>query len=58
VNRSDPYMARARELATEAGLDPEARIGEGRGKPVWTTFRDTARQEHVASEQATLINPP
>jgi tRNA-splicing ligase RtcB len=51
-NRTDPYQARARELAAEAGLDPDGRIGEGRGTPVWCTFRDQARAEHVAKEAA------
>lgn len=55
MNRTDPYMIRARELAVAAGLEPEARIGEGRGKPVWTTFRQAARDEHVAREQADAV---
>lgn len=55
MNRSDPYKARAIELAAAAGLDPLARIGEGRGAPAWTTYRQVARDEHVASEQAALI---
>lgn len=50
--RTDPYQVRARELAITAGLDPDARVGEGRGRPVWCDFRDTARQEHVALEAA------
>ncbi|HEY4140310.1 MAG TPA: RtcB family protein [Pseudolabrys sp.] len=48
--RSDPYQARARALAVEAGLDPDARFGEGRGMPLWCTFRDRARAEHVVRE--------
>jgi len=54
MGRSDPYQERARELAVEAGLDPDSRVGEGRGQPVWCTFRDAARQEHVAREQDEL----
>jgi tRNA-splicing ligase RtcB (3'-phosphate/5'-hydroxy nucleic acid ligase) len=50
--RSDPYQARARELCVESGIEPDSRIGEGRGMPAWCTFRDAARQEHVAQEQA------
>lgn len=50
--RSDPYQVRARELAVAVGLDPDSRIGEGRGMPVWCTFRDAARAEHVAREAA------
>src|ERR1700747_440801 len=50
--RTDPYQNRARELAAEAGLDPDARVGTGRGMPLWCTFRDAARKEHVAKEAA------
>ena len=52
--RSDPYQERARALAVEAGLDPDARI-ERQGQksmPTWCTFRDAARKEHVARESA------
>lgn len=45
MSRSDPYQARARELAVAAGLDPDARIGEGRGMPVWCTFKKAAQDE-------------
>lgn len=55
MTRTDPYMMRARELAVAANQDPDARIGEGRGKPVWTTYRQAARDEHVASEQAAMV---
>jgi tRNA-splicing ligase RtcB len=50
--RTDPYQLRARELAIAAGLDPNGRIGEGRGTPIWCGFRDKARAEHVAREAA------
>jgi tRNA-splicing ligase RtcB len=50
--RQDPYQARARELCTTAGVDPDSRLGEGRGRPAWTDYRDAARQEHVAQEAA------
>ena len=45
--RTDPYQERARQLATEAGLDPDARIDRPgqRPMPVWCTFRDAARKE-------------
>ena len=46
--RTDPYQLRARELAVAAGIDPDSRIGEGRGTPAWCTFRDAARKEHMA----------
>jgi tRNA-splicing ligase RtcB (3'-phosphate/5'-hydroxy nucleic acid ligase) len=52
--RADPYQARARELCQAAGIDPDRRVGEGRGRPVWTDYRDAARAEQVANEQAAL----
>lgn len=54
MSRSDPYQARARELAVAAGLDPNVRVGEGRGMPAWCQFRDAARAEHNAREAAEL----
>jgi tRNA-splicing ligase RtcB (3'-phosphate/5'-hydroxy nucleic acid ligase) len=57
VRKPDPYEARARELATAAGLDPDGRIERSgaRSMPVWCSFREAARQEHLAAEaQATL----
>src|SRR6266446_3471023 len=50
--RSDPYQERARALAGEAGLDPDARIERPGQKsmPTWCTFRDAARKEHMARE--------
>lgn len=52
MTRSDPYQQRARELAVAAGLDPDARIDRPgqRSMPLWCTFRDAARQEHLARE--------
>src|SRR5712664_1520218 len=52
--RSDPYQERARALAVEAGLDPDARIERPGQKsmPTWCTFRDAARKEHMALETA------
>jgi len=52
--RSDPYQERARALAVEAGLDPDARIERPGRKsmPTWCTFRDAARKEHMARETA------
>jgi tRNA-splicing ligase RtcB len=54
MRRPDPYEARARELARAAGLDPDARIERPgqRAMPTWCTFRDAARAEHMAREQA------
>lgn len=52
MSRSDPYKERAIELCAAAGIDPLSRIGDGRGMPAWCTFRDAARAEHVAREQA------
>jgi tRNA-splicing ligase RtcB len=54
TNRTDPYQTRARELCIAAGIEPDSRVGEGRGQPAWCTFRDTARAEHVAAEQAVV----
>src|ERR1700723_2152025 len=54
MSRSDPYQARARELCAAAGIAPDSRIGEGRGQPAWCAFRDAARAEHVAAEQASV----
>lgn len=59
--RNDPYASRARELAIAAGLDPDARIakpGSERGMPVWCTFRDAARAEHLKREAAAVELPP
>lgn len=54
TERSDPYKDRARELAVEAGLDPDARVDRVGAKPwpQWCAFRDAARQEHMAREAA------
>src|SRR6478736_2796483 len=48
--------ARARELCIAAGLDPDGRRGEGRGHPIWTEYRDAARKEANAAEQARLAS--
>ena len=47
--RTDPYQARARELAREAGLDPDGRIERPgqRSMPAWCTFREAARAERM-----------
>src|SRR6202044_825790 len=54
MRRSGPYQARARELASAAGLDPDARIERPgqRSMPAWCMFRDAARAEHMAREAA------
>jgi tRNA-splicing ligase RtcB (3'-phosphate/5'-hydroxy nucleic acid ligase) len=56
MRRSDPYQERARELATAAGVDPDGRIERPgrRSMPVWCTFRDAARAEHLAREASAL----
>lgn len=54
MSRSDPYQARARELCLASGADPDSRVGEGRGQPAWCAFRDAARKEHLAAEQASV----
>lgn len=50
MSRSDPYQQRARELCAAAGIDPDSRVGEGRGRPAWCDFRVATRQEHVNQE--------
>jgi tRNA-splicing ligase RtcB (3'-phosphate/5'-hydroxy nucleic acid ligase) len=54
--RSDPYRERARALAVEAGLDPDAKIDRPgqRPMPLWCTFREAARREHLVSEAEVL----
>src|SRR3954467_7522670 len=50
--RADPYQDRARALAIEAGLDPDAKIDRPgqRPMPLWCTFRDAARKEQLVRE--------
>ena len=56
--------ARARAMATAAGVDPDARVArpgeEGdRGWPAWCTFRDAARAERVeAAKVAAFAGVP
>jgi tRNA-splicing ligase RtcB len=52
--RKDAYQQRARELCAASGVDPDSRVGEGRGRPAWCHYRDVARAEQVAREQAVL----
>ena len=54
MSRPDPYEQRARELCLAAGVDPDSRIGEGRGRPAWVDYRRPARDEHIAHEQSKL----
>lgn len=56
MTRTDIFQSRARELAIEAGIDPDSRVGEGRGQPAWCAFRDAARAESVARKTAALSN--
>lgn len=50
--RSDPYQERARALAVEAGLDPDAKVDRPgqRPMPTWCLFRDAARKEKLARD--------
>jgi tRNA-splicing ligase RtcB len=48
--RTDPYRERARELCVAAGIDPDSRVGEGRGQPAWCLYRDAARREQLELE--------
>ena len=50
MSRPDPFQTRARELCLAAGIDPDSRVGEGRGQPAWCGYRDAARKEHLARE--------
>ncbi|MGY4313503.1 RtcB family protein [Bradyrhizobium sp. JR3.5] len=50
MRRSDPNQERARELCLAAGIDPDSRVGEGRGQPAWCLYRDAARKEKLARE--------
>lgn len=58
TRKPDIDMDRAREVAFENGLDPDARVPHptkpGRTMPVWCTFRDAARAERLAREAAAL----
>jgi tRNA-splicing ligase RtcB len=47
--RADPYRERARQLALEAGIDPDSRIERPgqRSMPAWCAFRDAARKEQL-----------
>jgi len=57
MTRIDPYQTRARELAVAAGLDPDGRITtteSPRGMPAWCSFRQAARDEHLAREAAAV----
>lgn len=55
MRKSDRTEARCRELAIAAGVDPDSRVilpYKPRGMPAWCTFRDAARAELLAAEQA------
>jgi tRNA-splicing ligase RtcB (3'-phosphate/5'-hydroxy nucleic acid ligase) len=56
--RTDPYQARARELAREAGLDPDGRIERPgqRSMPAWCAFREAARAERMKREADAAAN--
>lgn len=63
MGRTDPFEQRARELATQAGLDPDSRVpkpgdSKGRGMPAWCQFRDQARMEQVVGSIKSLEIPP
>ena len=60
MRRSDAYEARARELAAVTGQDPDARVDRPGQKtmPLWCTYRDAARAEHMAAEAAAVTLPP
>jgi len=67
ARKSDPYLARCRELALRDGVDPDSRVPmsdnyegrtETRTMPAWCRYRAQARAEHNASEPAAFILPP
>lgn len=58
MRKPDRLETRARELCVAAGVEPDSRVGEGRGAPAWCTFRDAARQEQVLAEAKALELPP
>src|SRR3984885_1090296 len=60
MRRADVYEIRARELAITAGQDPDARVERpgARSMPLWCTYRDAARAEHLAAEAAAVVLPP
>src|SRR3954467_7762012 len=58
MRKPDHLESRARELCVAAGIDPDSRIGEGRGMPAWCTFRDAARQEQVLTAAIGVELPP
>jgi tRNA-splicing ligase RtcB (3'-phosphate/5'-hydroxy nucleic acid ligase) len=53
---SDPLEARARELASAAGIEPDARVPNpekpGKTMPAWTSFRDAVRAEKRQAAKA------
>lgn len=56
TRRADPLESKARILASEAGLDPDARINHPtkpeRTAPLWTTWRDAAKAAMDAEQRA------
>lgn len=45
MRKPDSFESRARELCQVAGIDPDSRVGEGRGMPAWCTFRAAAQRD-------------
>lgn len=58
MRRPHLYEERARELCLAAGIDPDIRLGEGRGRPAWVDYPQPAREEHIAREQLALAALP
>lgn len=55
MTRADPYQQRAREMCIAAGVNPDSRVakpGTERGMPAWCSYRQAARDEHLAREAA------
>lgn len=58
VRKPHTLESRARELCAADGIDPNSRVGEGRGMPAWCAYRDAARQEQVLAEAKAVELPP
>ncbi|MCL2715511.1 MAG: RtcB family protein [Alphaproteobacteria bacterium] len=65
MTRVDPDKERARQLCREAGIDPDSRVGEGRGQPAWCAWHELLRKERLAAlkpepppQQERLRNAP
>src|SRR5690625_1944549 len=61
MRRKDPLEDRARQLARDAGVDPDARVRmpgrrSRRTMPAWVEFRDAAQQERMLGQAEALAD--